>query len=197
MTYLITLVSMVVLTKSNLIYKNIIIFCSSIIGVNYFIKAKSIQEFMLVIFEGKKDFTYSVRLDSQVHFLDKWKSNLGTILFGYGYPNSNRIESNIATGATQGYLLADNGMYGYLMCYGILGIMVYILYLIKFLIRAIKIYIKNRDCKLIAIFISILTGIATNGGFFITFYSFETILIMILSDIIWSESYNNKYDSRS
>ncbi len=183
-TFLIAAAITIIFSKSEKIYKIFILITSGLVGVNYLIKSESINEFISILFEGKADATLSVRLNSQLYFLEKWKSSWLSIFLGYGYPNSNLINSNIATGATQGFLLADNGMYGFLMCYGILGMLLYFIYIIKFLNIAIKILIKKQDAKLMALLVATLSGIATSGSFFITFYSFETVLIMIFIELI-------------
>ncbi|MDK0933371.1 hypothetical protein P5F48_09355 [Clostridium perfringens] len=183
-TFLIAAAITIIFSKSEKIYKIFILITSGLVGVNYLIKSESINEFISILFEGKADVTLSVRLNSQLYFLEKWKSSWLSIFLGYGYPNSNLINSNIATGATQGFLLADNGMYGFLMCYGILGVLLYFTYIIKFLNIAIKILIKKRDAKLMALLVATLSGIATSGSFFINFYSFETVLIMIFIELI-------------
>lgn len=177
-------VVLILLSKSEIIYKFIILTISGITGIKYLLKSKSVQEFVAIIISGKKDTNYLVRLNSQEYFLKRWNTNLFTRILGYGYPNSNSIISNIATGANQGYLLADNGMVGYLMCYGLLGIAIYIIYIYKLFVLSVRGIINNRDPRLLAILISIVVGISTSGGFFITFYSFETVLIMIYAEVL-------------
>lgn len=190
--FLVGAVVLILLDKSEIIYKFIILTIFGITGIKYLVKSKSIQEFIAIIISGKKDINYLVRLNSQEFFFKRWSVNLFTRIMGYGYPNSNSLISNIATGATQGYLLADNGMVGYLMCYGLLGIAIYIIYIYKLFVLSARRFINNRDPRLLAILISIVVGISTSGGFFITFYSFETVLIMIYAELLFPNPENEE-----
>lgn len=182
----------ILFSKTHILYKVGISLTTLCVGFLTILKSKVFNEFTAIIFKGKSDYTYSVRLFSREFFLKRWKDSILSVLIGYGYPNSNSYKANIATGATQGYLLADNGVFGYLMCYGILGVFVFLYYVATIFKCSMLRFKRDKDVLIIAILAKIIFQLSTGVDYFITFYSFGSVLIMIFCELMTSDISNRK-----
>ncbi|MFS0603737.1 hypothetical protein [Peribacillus frigoritolerans] len=182
---LLTVALIIFLSKSKLIYKISVMTIACFVGLYVFLQTETIQEFIAIIFQNADDFTYNVRLQSQQYYMSKLSSTSGAWVFGFGYPNTTIPNSMAATGAYLGYLLADNGIYGFLFCYGLLGGIWY-LYSLSVQIKssAHLFFKKNRDSAMIVTVVIGMASIVTNVQFFYSYYSFYSVLVFIAIELL-------------
>ena len=161
-----------------------ILFIAIAIGVGVFVLLPSdvAQDLVNVLFNGERDGTYEVRLNSQSFYISTWLKNPVSFIVGYGYGNSTQLNSLAATGALSGYLYADNGIYGFISCYGLIGLLWYIAFLIKRFI----IWWQNKklfSVAVISLLVMHLVQYATNIYYFYTNFSFELVIVMIFIEL--------------
>ncbi|MFW0899377.1 hypothetical protein SNJ89_02825 [Clostridium perfringens] len=181
----------ILFSKIRIISKIIIISIFIIIANISFLETNVITEFSSIIFEGQKDATYNVRQESKEFYFDTMNEEPLSWILGYGMQNTTNENSNKATGVSQGYLITDNGIYGFIFSYGILGLIWYIYSLIIQIKYGGKFLIRNGDCIIIIRIIANILSITTNSNFFYTYQSFSSILIFCLIDIL-NINYSNK-----
>ena len=156
---------------------------AAIIGLNCLWSTTLIQDFWNVVFKGQEDGTYNVRLRSQRFYIQKWFSSPVSLLLGYGYGNSTIWASMVATGASQGFGYADNGLYGFVSCYGVVGLIWYFAFCSK---RAVA-WWKTRDGKGIIVLASLVMMLAqfkTIVSFFYVYHSFEMVMVMVMIELV-------------
>ncbi|WHY71990.1 hypothetical protein [Fictibacillus enclensis] len=188
MILLLTIALVILLSKSNIIYKIVIMVLASFLGLYVFLSTETVQEFIAIIFQSADDVTYNVRLQSQQYYLSKLNSTNGAWVFGFGYPNSTNPNSMAATGVYLGYLLADNGIYGFLFCYGLLGAIWYLYSLLVQIKSSIRLlYKKSKDSAMIVTVVIGLASIVTNVQFFYSFYSFYSVLVFIAIELLFKK----------
>lgn len=161
-----------------------------VIGLNYIWKSTLVQDFWNVIFGGQEDGTYNVRLLSREFYLSKWISSPIAFVFGYGYCNSTISASLVATGASQGFGYADNGLYGFVSCYGLMGLFWYFSYCVRRIIA----WWKTRRGKGIIVLASLammLVQYKTIVSYFYTQHSFETVIVMTVIELLLRNEHNS------
>lgn len=119
-------------------------------------------------------------------------SSLVSILLGYGFANSNIISSMIATGVTQGYLLADNGIYGFIVSYGLIGILWLVAYEVLAVSKAFKIWRKHGSITMLSIVVVQIAILPVNVSFFYSIFAFNAVLIMCTLELLQSKYEINK-----
>ncbi|WP_026568364.1 hypothetical protein [Bacillus sp. UNC41MFS5] len=182
--FLLTFVLIIVLSKSKLIYKICIMVIMFLLGFYIFLQAQTVQELISIIFQNADDPTFNVRIFSQQFYLSKLSSTAGAWAFGYGYPNSTIPNSMAATGNDLGYLLADNGIYGFVFCYGFLGVVWFFYSSIVQIKYSAILFFKYKDSALIVSIVLGLATLVTNIVFFYSFYSFSSVLVFITIELL-------------
>ena len=102
-----------------------------------------------------------VRLDARVLFKEQLTENPATLIFGCGYPSSNWEASAKKIKKDHHYGLVDNGIYGFVYVYGILGLFV----LAKLFLKIYKLSIavmRKEKCFLYLMFIIFITILLYN-----------------------------------
>lgn len=79
-----------------------------------------VQDALDALLRNGKTSTLGIRLEGQEYYLEKLTESP---LFGFGAPNQNNSMAVKASGEESWYLLADNGIVGFLYCYGAVGLL--------------------------------------------------------------------------
>ncbi|MDO5424828.1 MAG: hypothetical protein Q4F41_13990 [Eubacteriales bacterium] len=184
--FMIGLAMVVLFSPVRMRYKILIGAIAFVIGLNYLWTSTLVQDFWGVVVGGQMDGTYNVRLRSQEFYMKKWQSSPVAFILGYGYGNSKIGASMVATGASQGFGYADNGLYGFVSCYGVVGLLWYLLFCSKRVLA----WWKARDGKgviVLASLIMMLTQYKTIVSYFYTQHSFEAVMVMTVIELILRE----------
>jgi hypothetical protein len=189
MVFLSALAAVILLSKSSKIYKAFIVIAGFIVAIRYVISSDVLNEIIDIVINGKQDGTYLVRIYSQKFYLQKMRETPFSFLFGYGMPNSEISASSVATGANKGYLLTDNGIYGFYFSYGIAGLIWYAYTLFLEGKRAFQIYkLSNHQNVLVIIYICrSLALYSTIVSFFYSVHSFGAMVLYVLSELFYYE----------
>lgn len=131
------------LWRSNLSIKfiaGIIMICLIILLYNTTI----VQDSINVILYGDKLGTQNteIREIGRQYYLQKVQQSM---LLGFGEPNQNYSPAMVASGAGMNIFLADNGVFGFLYCHGILGIVWLISLFFQMLKKSSYIMLKKRN----------------------------------------------------
>lgn len=124
--------------------------------------------------------TFMVRANSRMYYIEKIKEHYW---LGCGYANSDYSFSSIYSGMAKGYLLADNGVYGYIFSYGLLGLFWYVILLGKMLIGGIKSYRATGNQFILLCVMFLLLGSYTFSWFFEMNMIFITLMIAFFNSI--------------
>lgn len=166
----------------------------AIFGGGYVLQSGVMQDLINIFVNGGYDQNLSYRLNAQSFYITTLNENPMAWLFGYGMGNSTLENSQIATGATQGFLLADNGIFGFLFSYGLVGLAWYASILFKefALIKSMR---KNKYVIIpFALLLNNMLFIATYKGFYYSVHCFTGVLILTLLEAIHYESQKSKAD---
>lgn len=132
-----------------------------------------------IIFRGKiAGTTMEVRSSAQEFYLEVVR--LHPILGG-GYANANCSNAYFGAGMHLGYLLADNGIFGILFSYGVVGLIFWYIPIVMLLIEGIKRYKYNRDFLVLLFIIPTIIGFKTNSFFFENNYMIYIMMFTIVA----------------
>ncbi|AGX43824.1 O-antigen ligase family protein [Clostridium saccharobutylicum] len=146
---------------------------------SYIMNTQLMQEFINAVVEKGNDPTYEIRLLSQSFYLEGFYKSP---VFGYGFPNTSDISAYYSAGIGSGYLVADNGIYGYLFSYGLIGICWFLSLFSIFLKNGFLYYYRNRSSWILLMTAYLIITIATNCTWFFNYYSFYVVLILIFCE---------------
>ena len=100
--------------------------------------------------------TMEIRNSAHVFYWDELLKTPLRFLAGCGYPNTDFQPAAVASGFSEGYIFADNGVFAFIYAYGFLGV-VFLLYMyVRFARNAITIYKQNQDLRYLTFGIFIL-----------------------------------------
>lgn len=87
--------------------------------------------------------TLTIRSLGREFYISELESNKINFIFGMGIPDYNLSSTYYKLGMDKNYFLDDNGIYGYAYIYGILGITVILLMLLKYFLLSIRCLKEN------------------------------------------------------
>lgn len=132
--------------------------------------------------------TMNVRNNARDYYLESLKEN--NLFFGYGYANSTNFNAYNISGMSKGYLLADNGIYGFFYSYGLFGVIWYFIYLIIVFISGLKQRKNFNNTILLLIFFYNLYSITIDSFFFENYsikFTFTFIIYLIFKFQCWNK----------
>lgn len=139
----------------------VVIVCFIVIALVIFINSDYFFKICSAIINNTG--TFMVRTNSRKFYIDKIGNNF---FLGCGYANADYYNAYVYSGMSKGYLLADNGIYGYLFSYGLAGMIWYIIFLFQLLTEGIKSYLKTGNMFLILCLLFFILGSLTFSWFF-------------------------------
>lgn len=139
----------------------IVIICLTMFAAFAFLNSVYFSKIMDAIINNTG--TFMVRSNARTFYLEQLKNNW---LLGCGYSNANWLNAYIYSGMSEGYLLADNGIYGYIFSYGWLGMVWYFIFMIMLFRSGIRKYQRDGNIVLILIFLFFVLGNLTFSWFF-------------------------------
>jgi O-antigen ligase len=134
--------------------------------------------------------TLTIREQGRKHYFNVLKEEP---LLGGGYPNSLYEPSTIAAGFEKGYFLVDNGIFGFMYIYGILGLLVWFWWFAKIGIISLKLYLHSNTYFSIMYFIAL--GIMSLTVIH-WFWNEDALLILVLFICIIENQHNRSRVSR-
>lgn len=164
---------------------------AGILGFLFIWNTDYLRDLVAVVLKQKKDLSWNARTGAYQFYLEKWVSTPYAFLFGYGYGNSGIEASRVATGVTQNFLLADNGVLGFISCYGLLGLIWYICYLAMMIRSGIR-ACKKQTCALLSRVLGGLIAITMGSHFFYAHYSFDMVFLIIMAELLRKERNEGK-----
>lgn len=122
--------------------------------------------------------TLGVRYRSQEFYLNFLESHP---ILGGGYPDPSNTSAQALAGISSGYLVVDNGIYGLIFRYGILGLLWYFGCIITMLVKGIRIF-KNTGNSMHLLKVStFIMGYMTSVSAFDGFGVFYTGLYLVFA----------------
>ena len=193
-SYIIQMVALLIFAL--LLYKSgfsqkMIAFC---VGVTIIVMAVNSDYFVNVMdtFQNStvdSNNTIGVRLRSQEFYLNFWK-NHPILVGGYSDPqNSHAVE---LAGVSNGYLFVDNGIFGLLFRYGILGVIWYLYTLLYMCRNGCIIFKQSGNSMLLLKVFSLLLGVMTSVSAFDGFGIFYKGLYLVFASNMQNDIHENK-----
>lgn len=178
------------LHSQNNVMKKVIYCVILIIVLACFMNTTMGKDIITILFNSSsKNDTLSIRNDGRVYYMSLLLSSVSTFIFGLGSPNINwEIAQRITNPAwndagTARFYLSDQGILGVTVCYGVLGVIVWVFILIFCLRVAYKIYKrKGRTAYLQYILIEIIGCATLTPNFFYTILVFPIFFAMLLHE---------------
>lgn len=137
--------------------------------------------------------TMNVRNNARNYYLESLKEN--NLFWGYGYANSTNLNAYSISGMSKGYLLTDNGIYGFFYTYGLFGVIWYLIYLFFIFINGMKQRKSFNSTILLLIFFYNIFSITIDSFFFENYsikFTFTFIIYLILKFKTNNKSINKK-----
>lgn len=184
---LILIAGIILLNKASHLYKTAIIVAALLLGFNFIMQSTAVGEFTSILLGDSKDPTYDVRERSQEFYIEKLNANPLAWIYGYGMQNTTLVSSQEETGINQGYLITDNGIYGFLFSYGIFGLVWYIYSLSAQLRAGWILFKKKRESIVIVKILKDIIFFATNIGFFYSYQSLYSVLFFVLIELFFKD----------
>ena len=147
-----------------------------IVGVCIVTNSTIVQDAISGIVSGDRNLDY--RTTGRVYFLERLK--LSPIV-GFGEPNENCYAAQSASGYFDAHLLADNGIFGFLYCHGILGIVWVIALWIKLYKQSIYLY-RKKKMYVYLLYVIFETGNLYMGMHWYFYYTLPFIICITLMD---------------
>lgn len=166
-------------------YKLIIVI-AVFIFIIFFIQQSELLASIVSILTGHSiDGTYQVRLRSRAFYLSTMQKNPTSYFFGYGMQNTNIDHSMVATGANNGFLITDNGIYGFFFSYGLVGLCWYLYSTVLQVKRAIQLYKYKHNAMFLIYVARNIALFSTVVLFFYSMSSFGSIIWFVISEALW------------
>lgn len=171
--------------KTNKIFAFLILF----IAAGFLLNDEIIELFMSAITNSSSESNVEVRSLARTYYLEKLADSPW---FGMGFINSDYIPAAKMAGIYNGYLVVDNGIYGYLYQYGLIGLAWCLALLGKLLHDGwILAKVKN-DYTLILYVIYVIVG--AQSGHWISYFE-STIIVVFMCFYANSKLGILQYDS--
>lgn len=106
------------------------------------------------------------------------------LVFGYGFLNIFDILVYYLVGIGSGYFVVDNGIYGYLFFYGLIGICWFLSLFSIFLKNGFFYYYRNRSSWILLMIVYLIIIIVMNCIWFFNYYFFYVVFILIFCEYL-------------
>lgn len=182
LSHLFILALVIVLSDVKKRYKVVTIIIGALAALYYLKDSTILTDIIEILFYQKQDATFNVRVDGHTFYRETMRANKLSYLFGFGYPNTSKQASLAATGYTRGYLLADNGIYGFLFCYGAMGLIWYLYYMVKRFKLSWKTWKEIGDPTFLVLTIQSIAFFANDTSYYYAMAPVMTIFKLILNE---------------
>lgn len=134
------------------------------------------------IFEAINNFsnntgTMSIRAYGRGLYANRLLASTGSLLFGCGYPGNE--SAFIMSGQNYGVFLVDNGIFAFVYVYGIIGLIVVILWFVKMFRMAWELY-RKRNQYIYLLFVIFNIGLMYNIVFWWWKYAWTLIMVIMM-----------------
>lgn len=144
---------------------------------------KLIQDFMFALRNPTEDGSLSGRLETIEYFIDKWRTNNWTTLFGYGYAARELTLHR--------HIIADTGFFAFLYLYGVAGVIWLIALAYKTIKDGLIVLKTEKNGLLLALALANFIGLSVT--YFSGYYFAYTMLIIVIAE---AKIYNYKAQGR-
>ena len=177
MIVLVTLICAYFLWKKDYSTKLIVFVFGLILLVTVVSSSVIVQDAIRVLTAGNNagEDNFTIRLLGQQYYFNRL-STLNAWLVGFGEPNIYHREAYLASGVGYRFYLADNGVFGFLYCHGVVGILWLIAFFKNYFSKALYLF-KQRRCYQYIIYIIFEIGNLYMGMHWYYYYSFPFILM--------------------
>lgn len=169
--------------------KKFLVFVVGTITIVAFVSSSEImQQAIGVVFKGSsKGDTLTIRQLGRMYYFQRLK-DYNAWITGFGQANINCDKAYIASGALNYIYMVDNGIFGFLYCYGIIGI----IWIISFFVNLFKmsLYLLKK-CKCYHFLLYILFEVGNMYMGLHWFYYYTAPFIIYIALLNW-EYYENK-----
>lgn len=172
-------------------WKIVVLAVGGVCAFAYIWNTEYLRDIVAVVLRRKADPSWNARMGAYQFYIEKWTSTPYSFLFGFGYGKDSIEASRVATGVTQHFLLADNGIVGFVFCYGLVGLTWYAVYLAKIIRSGVQ-ALKKQEAALLARILSGLIAITMGSSFFYAHYSFDMVFLIILAELMESKCGDGK-----
>ncbi len=149
------------------------------VAVVFLVQTPLMQSFIDAVLNSSSDINANVRVMSQLFYLDSLAD--GHWLAGLGYVNTNCAAAVNASGILKGFFFADNGIYGFMYQFGLIGLTWVILLFFSAVSFSIKAF-KHRDYLVMLFFLRWLITYSTNVEFYLSYFVMPLVLVLIYMD---------------
>jgi len=175
LAFLVALVVGLVIWKSEWLKKILVAIIAIFVGTKILSRYAIIQDLIKVLTDLNSDANYNVRNLGRAEFISEFAKSPIT---GRGYPS---ISSSAAYNTLQGYLFVDNGIFGLIYSYGILGLIWWVALWVTVMLKAWR--VRKRQMAYFLYFVYYLVGLVTDFAWFWTATcSFSILVAMLLEE---------------
>lgn len=182
---LLTLFIIYVIWKKGLPTKVILGVILAVIAVSVVTNSTIFMDSIIGIINGDKNL--EIRFLGNSYYLQQLKKSP---LVGFGTPNINYLPAMRASGYYNSIVLADNGIFGFVYCFGVIGLIWIVELYIQNYKKAIFLYRKNKT-YIYLMYLIFETGNLYMGMHWYYYYTLPFVLILTLMDYDYKCEKNN------
>ena len=121
MISLLAIIFVMMLFENRIGLKKLVIILIVALVIWYILKTTNIGQNILTIFNsGENDLSLDIRAQAREFYISRFYQSP---LCGQGYPDTGLTNSHIKSGQSLGYFYVDNGIFGIMFYYGLLGLL--------------------------------------------------------------------------